>query len=59
METPPAPPPVPQAQDSVDRVLAVLADYAHEHLTPKSPDDLYAISAFPGSRFSSVFDPRR
>lgn len=49
---------VPIDGDPMARLLQVLAEFAEERRPRETPDRQYAGSAFPGSRFSSVFDPR-
>ena len=44
--------------DPMVRLLQVLAEFAEERRPRDTPDGQYANRAFPGSRFSSVFDPR-
>ena len=44
--------------DPMVRLLQVLSEFAEERRSGESPDRQYARSAFPGSRFSPVFDPR-
>ncbi|MES2343706.1 MAG: hypothetical protein V4597_18720 [Pseudomonadota bacterium] len=44
--------------DPMVRLLQVLAEFAEERRPRETSDRQYARRAFPGSRFSSVFDPR-
>jgi hypothetical protein len=44
--------------DPMVRLLQVLAEFAEERRPGETPDRQYARCAFPGSRFSSIFDPR-
>ena len=44
--------------DPMVRLLQVLAEFAEERRPRETPDRQYARRAIPGSRFSSVFDPR-
>ncbi|WP_310540988.1 hypothetical protein [Phenylobacterium sp.] len=49
---------VPIDDNPMVRLLQVLAEFAEERRPGESSDRQYARRAFPGSRFSSVFDPR-
>lgn len=49
---------VPIDGDPVARLLQDLADFAEERGPRETSDRQYARRAFPGARFSSVFDPR-
>lgn len=44
--------------DPMVRLLQVLAEFAEERRPRETADRQYARRAFPGTRFSSVFDPR-
>lgn len=44
--------------DPMVRLLQVLAEFAEERGPRETSDRQYARRAFPGTRFSSIFDPR-